>query len=159
MDITKDLYSTSINIAAKDLIINSIKITLQIWILGNNIDFRLTMPLFGRGSSGGIFMYDITDYSSLRSIKDWLNAFRQGLLEDKRTIPIIMIGGKSDLHESRVVSQDKAKRIAQEHKLLKYYECSSKTDENIDKIFTFMTRAILKSEGYLIQRSNFKLRL
>ena len=45
------------------------------------------MPIFGKGSSGGIFMYDITKHSSLLNVKDWLNAFKQGLSNDKKKKP------------------------------------------------------------------------
>jgi len=137
-----------INIAVKDLTINSTKVTLQIWILGSAIDFKLIMPIFGKGSSGGIFMYDITNYSSLMNVKDLLNAFKQGLSEDIKKIPILMVGGKLDLQEKREVSQKKAKGIAKKFKFIKYFECSSKTEENVDKIFEFLTSSILKVESY-----------
>jgi len=137
-----------INIAVKDLTINSTKVTLQIWILGSAIDFKLIMPIFGKGSSGGIFMYDITKHSSLLNVKDWLNAFKQGLSNDKKKIPILMVGGKLDLQEIRIISQKKAKKIVKKFKFIKYFECSAKTGENVDKIFEFLTRAIMKSEGY-----------
>ena len=139
---------TCINIAVKDLIINSIKVTLQIWILGSVIDFKLIIPIFGKGSSGGIFMYDITNYSSLKNVKDYLKAFKQGLSEDVKKIPILMVGGKLDLQEKREVSQKKIKKVVRKYKFTKYFECSSKTGENVDKIFEFLTRSILKIESY-----------
>ena len=59
-----------------------------------------------------------------------------------------MVGGKLDLQEIRIISQKKAKKIVKKFKFIKYFECSAKTGENVDKIFEFLTRAIMKSEGY-----------
>ena len=109
---------TCIDIAVKDLTINSTKVTLQIWVLGSAIDFKLIMPIFGKGSSGGIFMYDITKHSSLLNVKDWLNAFKQGLSNDKKKFPILMVGGKLDLQEIRIISQKKAKKIVKKFKFI-----------------------------------------
>ena len=138
-----------INIAVKDLTINSTKVTLQIWILGSTLDFKLIMPIFGKGSTGGIFMFDVNNYSSLINVKDWLIAFKQGLSEERKKIPILMVGGKLDLQKITRISQKKGKKIAKKFKFIKYFECSAKTGENVDKIFTFLTRAIMKSEGYI----------
>ncbi len=59
-----------------------------------------------------------------------------------------MVGGKLDLQEIRIISQKKAKKIVKKFKFIKYFECSAKTGENVDKIFEFLTRSIMKSEGY-----------
>ena len=81
---------TCINLAIKNLTINSSKIMLQIWILGSELSFKFIFPAFTGGASGGIFMYDITKYSSLRNIEDWLIAFKESSSDDKKEIPILM---------------------------------------------------------------------
>ena len=139
---------TCINIAVKNLIINSTKVALQIWILGSELSFKFIFPAFTGGASGGIFMYDITKYSSLRNIEDWLIAFKESLSDDKKEIPILMVGGKLDLHKERVISRKYAKKISKKYKIVKYFECSSKTGENVEQIFEFLTRSILKIESY-----------
>ena len=42
----------------------------------------------------------------------------------------------------------KGKKNNKKFKFIKYFECSAKTGQNVDKIFEFLTRAIMKSEGY-----------
>ncbi len=136
-----------IDIAIKNLTINSFKIALQIWILGAELSFKFIFSSFTRGAAGGIFMYDITKYSSLRNLENWLIAFKQSLSNDKKKIPILMVGGKLDLHKERMISQRSAKKISKKYKFFKYLECSSKTGENVEKIFKFLTRAIMNFEG------------
>jgi len=138
-----------INLAVKYLTINSTKVALQIWILGSELSFKFMFPVFTKGSSGGIFLYDITNYSSLRNVKNWLIAFKQSLSNDKKKIPILMVGGKLDLSKERMISQRSAKKISKKYKFFKYFECSSETGENVEKIFEFLTRTIMKGEGYI----------
>jgi GTPase SAR1 family protein len=70
------------------------------------------------------------------------------LSNDKKRIPQLMVGGKLDLHKERAISRKYAKKISKKYKIVKYFECSSKTGENMEKIFKFLTRSILKVESY-----------
>jgi len=93
-------------------------------------------------------MYDITNYSSIKNIEKWLTLFKDNLSNDKKKIPLLMVGGKLDLHKERVISRKYAKKISKKYKIFKYFECSSKTGENVEQIFEFLTRSILKVESY-----------
>ncbi len=137
-----------IDIAIKNLKINSSKIILQIWNLRSGPQFQFIFPLFMRGVSGGIFMYDITNYSSINNLEKWLTLFNNSLSNDKKKAPLLMVGGKLDLSKERMISRKYAKKISKKYKLLEYFECSSKTGENVEKIFKFLTRSIIKFEGY-----------
>jgi len=127
---------------------NSSKIILQIWNLRSDHQFQFIFPVFIKGTSGGIFMYDITNYSSIKNVEKWLTLFKDNISNDKKRIPLLMVGGKLDLHKERVISRRSAKKVSKKYKLLEYFECSSKTGENVDKIFEFLTRSIIKFEGY-----------
>ena len=93
-------------------------------------------------------MYDITNYSSINNLEKWLTLFKDNLSNDKKKIPLLMVGGKLDLHKERVISRKYAEKISKKYKIVKNFECSSKTGENVDKIFEFLTRSIIKFEGY-----------
>jgi len=138
--------SMYIDIAVKTVIIDSSQITLQIWILGTELSFKFIFSAFTIGASGGIFMFDLTKYSSLRDIEDWQLAFKESLGSDKKEIPIIMVGGKSDLSKERMISRRSAKKLSKKYNFLEYFECSSKTGENVKQIFEFLTRSIIKFE-------------
>jgi small GTP-binding protein len=125
------------------------KIALQIWDFGGQRRFRYLLPTYARGSFGGIFMYDITNKESIADIPEWLAFYNKGLLEEPERVPLLLIGGKLDLTESREVSLNEALNVKVEHKFIDLVECSSKTGENVEQIFEKIVREILKIRGFL----------
>ena len=62
----------------KKLDIQDKRVSLQIWDFAGEGRFRALLPSYVLGASGGIFMYDITRYSSLRNFQEWLTIFKKG---------------------------------------------------------------------------------
>ena len=60
-----------------------------------------------------------------------------------------MVGAKFDLHEQRQVEVEDATELAQKHGMAGYFECSSKTGENVETIFTEITKLMMKKAGLL----------
>ena len=81
-------------------------------------------------SDGIILLYDITEESSFNGAKNWLKSIRE---EYGDTKPIILVGNKIDLEEKRKVNKKEGELFAKENNL-KFYECSCKTGENVEKI-------------------------
>lgn len=128
----------------KYITIENIRVALQIWDFGGEEGFKFLLPLYSRGSSGGIFMFDLSNKSSLNRIEEWLEIFKKGLAFSQKDNPILLVGGKLDLQDQIVVSEDEAQNIAKMHKLYKYFECSSKTGVNIEIIFETLVGDILR---------------
>jgi len=129
----------------KDLEIEGKKVVVRIWDFGGEQRFKVLLPSFAKGADGGIFMYDITRYTSVKNIDDWLSIFEKNAQDKQINIPIVMVGGKLDLQEKRSVETEDAMELAEKHNLQGYYECSSKTGENVEEIFVSITRKIMKS--------------
>jgi len=128
----------------KYVTIEKIKVVLQIWDFGGEEGFKFLLPMYSRGSSGGIFMFDLSNKESLNRIDEWLEIFKKGLKPTEKENPILMVGGKLDLKDQIAVTENEAQNISKVHNLYKYIECSSKTGVNVETIFETLVRDILR---------------
>ncbi|MBD3340887.1 MAG: GTP-binding protein [Candidatus Lokiarchaeota archaeon] len=130
-----------VDFEVKSLEIEGKKVKLQIWDFGGEERFRFLLPTYVKGANGGLFMYDITNYSSLAHIDDWLVVIRKKINE---MFPIIVVGGKADLTEDREVSAEEGIKISKSRDTDGFVECSSKTGENVEETFEGITRLMLR---------------
>jgi len=132
----------------KKIEVNGKLVLLQIWDFAGEKRFRFLLPSYILGASGGIFMYDITRYSSLKNFPEWINIFKNGFVGAKdKPLPIIMVGGKLDLSFKRAVPTKEAFDLAKTNKLFGYIECSAKDGRNIEDIFTEIAKLMLQRAG------------
>ncbi|TES97898.1 MAG: GTP-binding protein [Promethearchaeota archaeon] len=123
-------------------------VLLQIWDFAGEKRFRFLLPSYILGASGGIFMFDITRYSSLKNFPEWIKIFKNGFIGAKdKPLPVIMVGGKLDLSFKRAVPTKEAFDLAKTNKLYGYIECSAKDGRNIEDIFTEIAKLMLKRAG------------
>ena len=127
----------------KDLSVNNHSFRLGIWNIATNHRFSTQHSLYFRGALGGIFIYDITNKSSLAHIDDWLYAIQRGNRGGNR-FPIIIVGNKSDLSEKRPFPAEEAIKLAKSRGMNGYIECSFRTGKNVEKIFERLLRLVLK---------------
>ncbi len=146
---TNFTMTIGVDFLMKKLEIQNKLVNLQIWDFAGEIRFRFLLPSYVRGASGGIFMFDITRQSSLRNLPDWLEVFKKGTEEREKDMLIIMVGGKSDLHDQRSVMSKDAAGVARSHNLYDYIECSAKTGENVESIFYKLARELTERAGII----------
>ena len=130
----------------KSIEVEKHKVKLQIWDFAGEERFRFLFPQYVIGASGGIFMYDITNYSSLAHLNEWFTLLDK-VLDYK--LPVIFAGGKIDLAHYKEISTKKAMELAKSKDAEGFIECSSKTGENVQKIFDLLTRTILTKKDML----------
>jgi len=128
-----------VDFETKTLHFDGLDVKLMIWDFGGEERFRFIFPNYICGAMGGILMYDITNYSSLSHAIDWLTLLKASDNE----IPIVLIGGKSDLEIIREVSPEEGLTVAEDMNIHAFYECSSKTGENVEKIFHSLVKTML----------------
>jgi len=133
-----------VDFEVKSLVVDESKVKLQIWDFGGEERFRFLLPTYVRGARGGIFMYDITNYSSIAHIDDWLAVIKREIKAEEQ-FPIIVAGGKADLTEHREVSAKDGIKIAKSRGVDGFIECSSKNGENVEKLFEALTRSMLNN--------------
>ena len=134
-----------VDFEVKSLEINGKKVKLQIWDFGGEERFRFLLPTYVRGANGALFMYDVTNYSSLAHIDDWLLVVRKEIKSEQESFPIIVVGGKADLLDDREVSGDEGINISKSREGIDgFIECSSKTGENVEQTFNALTSIMMQ---------------
>lgn len=140
----EDIITTlGVDFHLKAIEVNGEMVKLQIWDFAGEERFRFLFPSYIRGASGAIFMYDITNYSSLAHVDEWFEIVEK---EINYELPIIFVGGKTDLKHLKEVSSKKAMKLALAKGANGFIECSSKNGENVHKIFDLLTKIILRSK-------------
>ncbi len=144
MTIGVEFYTKTLNIGNK-------RISLKIWDFAGHdqFQFKNLFPNYMSGASGGIFMYDITRYSSIKNVDEWLKTLMIGLNGRDDKIPILLVGGKGDLEDQRSVDSDHAKNIASKNSFYDFLECSSITGDNIESIFYSIAKKMLEYSNLL----------
>ncbi|TFF92512.1 MAG: GTP-binding protein [Promethearchaeota archaeon] len=139
---TKSTLGAAIHI--KNLEMERFKLKLQIWDFGGEDKFRFLLPSYAVGAFGGIFMYDITRKNTLKKYKEWVNVFKSAVSDDRNKIPILLVGGKSDLKNRRECKEEDINIIIDSNYFFDKVECSSKIDEKVEFVFKKLINEIFR---------------
>ena len=120
-------------------------VKLQIWDLAGQKHFSFVRPPFYRGSTASIYTFDLTRRSSFSNLTEWKD-------EAEKVVgpkPSILVGNKLDLANQgkREVSSQDGEALMSELGSFAYYEASAKVGDNVEKVFTDLTIAILRASG------------
>jgi len=143
------VITIGVDFHVKKVDIDGKRVSLQIWDFAGEDRFRFLMPSYVVGASGGIFMFDITRYTSLRNFNDWIEIFKKGFKGDNHQMPVLMVGSKIDLEYKRAVSREEAFELAKKNNLFGYLECSAKNGENVQEIFEEIARLMMLKAGLI----------
>ncbi|MBY9005127.1 MAG: GTP-binding protein [Candidatus Lokiarchaeota archaeon] len=122
-------------------------ILLQIWDFGGEDKYRFLLPSYAYGTFGAIFMYDISKIESLANFREWISVFKSGLKKENDDIPILLVGGKLDLENSRTCLEQEKKNLLDTGIFFGIIECSSMTNENINQVFELLLKEIINTKG------------
>jgi GTPase SAR1 family protein len=80
----------------------------------------------------------VTDKESYKAVDNWMSEVEKHASDN---VSRIIVGNKCDLEESRQVSTDEGKELA-EHFGIKFMETSAKQSSNVEEAFITMTKEI-----------------
>ena len=78
---------------------------------GNKKIFHFSRTNIFKDIDAIIYMYDITDKYSFKSIPEWIE-YTKGMVKDKNNCSMFIIGSKIDLEEKREVKEEEGRNLA-----------------------------------------------
>lgn len=120
-----------VEFATKLIISNDKKIRLQIWDTAGQERYKAITNSYYVNAKGAIVVFDLSKPKSFESIERWVKELRS--ISGKDCI-VMLVGNKSDIKDSRAISEQEAKSLANELNL-EYSETSALTNTNINQVF------------------------
>ena len=106
---------------------------LEIWDTAGQERYKSLAPMYYRGATAALIVYDVTNEESFQGAKTWVEELRR---QGKPNVVIILVGNKYDLledHNKREV--DVADYLNENSDRIHFYQASCKTGKNINEIF------------------------
>ena len=117
------------------------KVKIQIWDTAGQERYNAVNKNLFQKVQGVIIMYDITNRASFENINKWLYLLSQNVSDKAK----ILVGSKLDLsEEKRIVTEEEGQNLADKNNM-PFYETSSKTGENVEKIFFTLAQNIYEN--------------
>ncbi|MHA1899378.1 MAG: hypothetical protein DRO88_10930 [Promethearchaeia archaeon] len=108
-------------------------LNFMIWDLAGQKFFQRVRKAYYRGANAVFIVYDTTNRESFESVEGWSKDIKEVLPE----VPIIILGNKIDLKESRKVSNKEGSALALKLKC-SFLESSAKSGENVRDAFNMI---------------------
>ena len=115
-----------------ETILHDQNIKFKIWDTAGQERFNSLSMIALKNVEGLILVYSITSKYSFEKLYIWLDIIKEAI--DISKIPIIIVGNKADLVESREVSYEEGEIFAKNYGF-HFYEVSAKTGMNVKEAF------------------------
>lgn len=113
-------------------------IGFKIWDTAGQEKYRSLAPMYYRGASAAILVYDITNPSSFAALKDWASELKQNGPSD---LVLVVCGNKLDLIDYRLVGRSVGEEYAAGIGAM-YVEASAKEGKGVEDMFTDVARRV-----------------
>ncbi|KZV64013.1 ras-domain-containing protein [Peniophora sp. CONT] len=90
----------------KKVVVDGVKVRLQLWDTAGQERFRSMAPMYYRGANAALLLYDLTSKPSFDAVRGWLEELKKNCAPD---LLIYIVGAKADLVQFRQVSHDLAR--------------------------------------------------
>ena len=137
----QDKLTIGVDFHVKTVEIQGKRIKLQIWDVAGEERFRFLLPTYTLGANAAMIIFDITKFKTIDQMYNWIQTIR----EKAGDIPIMLIGNKLDLEDSRKLKREKGIEIANEFNLSSYNEISTKTGQNVENVFEALTESVINN--------------
>ena len=133
----------------KNITLNNKKYHLNLWEMTANERFITMNNNFFRKCDCALFVYQINEKDSFKSIPDWIVECENNA---EKEVLKVLVGNKCDLENERQVSREEGEEFAEKNKML-FYEASAKTGNNVENVF----KGIAEKFSEKIAEDNYNL--
>ncbi len=128
------------NVSKKMLNIEDTHIRFSIWDTGGLISqISPTKENIYKYTDAAFIIIDRTQPNNLKSIQKWYNDIKNSI---PKSIPIIIVGTKSDRVSDKDISEEDIKSLAEKYSI-PYISTSAKTGDNINEVLIELTHRII----------------
>jgi len=130
------ISTIGVEISKKTIVMDEdTKINFVLWDIGGQISSMAPYRhRFYEGASAAFIVIDRTRPNNLESVNRW---YKEILDAVSRTIPVVIVGNKSDLQDELVITEEEIKIVAKELGF-HYILTSALTGENVNEAFLYI---------------------
>ena len=140
------LATVGLDYCTKNEIINNKTIQIKLWDTAGQERFKALTQNYFRNAEGVLLVYDVTSTDSFDNLKYWISSIKDNMKQQDMNIPLIIIGNKIDMEDSREIIKENAEKFAGENNY-KYFETSAKTGVGVDDAIRELVNQVLKQTG------------
>jgi len=145
----KENYIATIgmDIRSKRLDINNIDVTLTINDTAGQERFRSLTKMVYKGADGILVGFDLTKPKTLEQVEFWIKQIESNKTKDS-PLSLVLFGNKCDKTDEIEVKEGDIEKIKEKYNL-RYFKTSAKDGTNVQNIFEYLAKIVLKSRGFL----------
>lgn len=115
-------------------------VKFEIWDTAGQERYRSLAPMYYRGATAAIIVYDVTNPSSFEGAKSWVKELQR---RGDPNVVIALAANKADLEGKRKVTEAEGDDYAREHGII-HMQTSAKTGMNIKSLFVEIAKRLPK---------------
>lgn len=154
--VNKTLPTVGIDFVRRTFEVDGALVKLNVWDTAGQQRFHSVTRKHYRGVQGIVLVYDITDRKSFTHLSFWVDSVNKGITNSKNkydTVPIILVGNKSDLDHERQIEEEEGKQLATKILAFDFIETSAKKNENVFMMFKRLAQYVTETFDPKVMKS------
>eukprot|EP01133_Synstelium_polycarpum_P012212 gene12212-14300_t len=120
---------------------NGVTVKLEIWDTAGQERYRSLTPMYYRGASAAVIVYDITKKNTFETLKRWVSELQK---QASPNLILALAGNKVDLPHREVQVDEVSKYISELGDVI-FFETSAQTGLNVNELFIEICKKIVET--------------